>query len=320
MANWVMVANPGSTPVYYEITVGGEDPGEGSKGIIAAGQSTWPAFPGVMGGPVEVRTWTDDTKAQEAKVMASQRVLSGSGLAFNEMPGIPREELSDHYIWTWYDAVGSSGQDWVMLANPNPTPLYYEITIGGEDPGDGSKGWLEPGNYVFPTFADKSGGPVEVRAWADESKGAPANMIASQRIVWGPSFGETPGYPYRSLASEYHWTWYDQNSAGSQNWVMVSNPSDQPLYFEVTMGGADPDPAGDSDQGTVQSGMSAFPAFPGKIGGPIQVRAWQLNPDGSPNKSLPADVMASQRVLWNGYFNEVVGAVLNDTIWQVPSF
>lgn len=339
-ANWIMIANPNPVSadpaditgsIYYEITVAGEDPdpdGDSDRGVIAPGKSAMPAFPGVKGGPVEVKAYTDSGKTTPAKVMASQRVLSGYGTAFNEMPGIPAEDLTDHYIWTWYDAVGSSGKNWVMMANPNPAnadpadtegSIYFEITIAGQDPdptGDSDRGTINAGDFVYPTFAGKSGGPLEVRAWTDESKTTPASLIASQRVIWGPSFGETPGYPSRDLASDYHWTWYDQQTPGSLNWVLVANPNPAnadpadttgSIYYEITIGGTDPNPS--TSKGILLPGQNVIPTFAGQMGGPVEVRAWT-----DAGKTAPALVMASQRVLWNGHFNEVLGTVLDPPI------
>ncbi|MBI5869512.1 MAG: hypothetical protein HZB44_00935 [Actinobacteria bacterium] len=301
--NWILVANPGDADVYYEITIDGDDPGAGSKGIINPGKNVTPTFPDKRGGAVEVRAWTDDTKITPAKIIASQRVLSDYGKAFNEVPGIPAEELSDDYLWTWYDNVGSSGKDWVLIANPNDTQIYFEITVAGTDPGPGSKGFIDPGKNVAPTFPGAVGGPLEVRTWTDDTKSTPAKSIASQRVIWGPSFEEVPGFPVGTLTSNYHWTWYDQQSVGSTNWVLVANHNDASIYYEIIIGG---EPAGTGASGTILAGENATPIFPTRMGGPVEVRAWTDD-----TKVTPAKVMASQRVLWNGYFNEVLGTVLD---------
>ena len=121
-------------------------------------------------------------------------------------------------------------------------------------------------------------------------------------MVWGPSFGETPGYPFADLASDYHWTWYDSFSTGAENWVMLHNPNEQPVYYEITIGGGAPGPG---SSGTIQAGASIFSSFPDRIGGPVEVKAWT-----DETRTQPARVTASQRVLWNGHFNEVMGTVL----------
>ncbi|MHB8793725.1 MAG: M23 family metallopeptidase [Thermoleophilia bacterium] len=313
-ADWLMLANPGAQSVYYEITIEGADPGAGSSGTIAPGGLAAAAFHGVIGGPVEVQAWTGPDKVTPAQLMASQRVLSSGNVAFNEEPGIPAADLSDHYVWTWYDSVGTAGRDWLMLANTNAEPVYYEITINGEDPGAGSKGIMEPARLAYPSFSGKTGGPVEMRTWiseidgnGDQLRSTPAEVVASQRSIWGPSFEEVPGLPFESLASDYHWTWYDQASPGVLNWVMLSNPTDIPVYYEITFGGIC---AGAGSNGTLNPGGTAFPSFPARLGGPVEVKGWRTNPDGSPNWNQPAVFIASQRVLWNGFFNEMMGTVL----------
>jgi thermolysin len=308
MINWVLVANPNEAPVYFEITIHGAPAGQGSSGVIGPGESAIPTFASQMGGPVEVRAWTNSGKGTPAEVMASQRVLSNGGSAFNEIPGIPAEELSDSYMWTWYDNIG--GQNWVLVANTNPMTIYYQIELNGgcNLPGDlpadkaCETGSIAAGQNVTSMLAGKRGGPLEVRTWADVQHNTPAASIASQRMLWGPSFEEVPGYPTAALASDYHWTWYDQQTAGVTNWVLVANPNDTPVYYEITIGG---EPAGPGSSGTIQPGQNVIPTFDTRMGGPVEVRAWT-----DPGKGTPAEVMASQRVLWKGYFNEVLGTVL----------
>lgn len=306
-ANWVMVSNPGPTPVYYEVTIAGVIPvTAGSTGTIASGGNATPAFPGMMGGPVEVRAWTDSGKATPANVLASQRVLTNYSRAFNEVPGIPASELNSHYLWTWYDSIGAAGSNWIMIANPgdNPGSIYYKIKVGAtEEVACG--GPIAQNAYAYWSKANLRNGPVDLSTYSDASCTVAAHSIASQRVIWGPSFEEVPGYgdlfdyPYTST---YNWTWYDQQTPGSSNWVMVSNPTDQPVYYEITIAGLDP---GAGSKGIIQPGENAVPSFPNSMGGPVQVRAWDDD-----TKAQVATIMASQRVLWNGHFNEVLGTVL----------
>ncbi|MCL5883498.1 MAG: N-acetylmuramoyl-L-alanine amidase [Actinobacteria bacterium] len=293
--NWILVANPNASTVFYKIRIAGN---EYQRGTINPGSSVTPIFMGIMGGPVEVQAWSDGVDgAVPAKIMASQRVLSNGGSAFNEVPGIPVAELSDRYLWTWYDMQSAGARNWVLVANPNDSEIYYEITVAGHLT---SSGTVPAGNRVTPTFPGTMGGPVEVQAWTDSGKSAPANVIASQRVVWGPSFEEVPGYPVSQLNSSYVWTWYDQKTAGTTNWALVSNPNAFPVNYEIRIAGTL------FGSGTLQAGASATPTFPGTIGGPVEVKATTTCP--SPQ---PANILASQRVLWNGSFNEVTGTVLD---------
>jgi hypothetical protein len=97
-------------------------------------------------------------------------------------------------------------------------------------------------------------------------------------------------------ATNSNWTYYDQVSAGALNWVLVSNLNNYQIFAEIRIGGA---LVGEYDIGMNQN---AVPAFPGVKNGPVEVKAWTDS-----SRTTPAPVFASQRVLWNGYFNEIVG-------------
>ncbi len=275
--NWILVANPGTDhsgntqgTVTVAIKIAGQ---QVWSGTIKPGQNVNRTFPGVIGGPVEVTSTGGD-------VIASQRVLSNYGAAFNEVPGIPASSLSNDYLWTWYDNASPGYTDWVLVANPGSSAVTYQIKIAGAQVAQGS---LNPGQRITPTFPGKMAGPVEVIA--------SGNVITSQRVVAGPSFEEVPGYPKADLASDYNWTWYDNASAGATNWILVTNPGSGPVSYQISIGGAQ------VAHGTLSPGQRITPTFSGKMGGPVEVSASE-------------NVMASQRVTWNGYFNEVLGTVL----------
>ncbi len=287
-SDWVLVSNPGQDhngnpqgTVSATVKIGGAAVWSGA---IAPGGRVTPTFPGRMGGPVEVISSGGD-------VLASQRVLSNYGTAFNEVPGIPAAELSDRYFWTWYDMQSAGAKDWVLVANPNSTAVTAHIWIAGHQ----WNGTIGPGQHVTPTFPGLIGGPVEV--WTDGG----AKVIATQRSIFGPSFEEVPGLAastsgnYYALASDYNWTWYDQRSPGMTNWVLVANPGwkqdgspQGTVTATVKIGGV---PVW---SGTIAPGANKTPTFAGKMGGPVEV-------------SANGNVIASQRVLYNGYFNEVLG-------------
>ncbi|RJQ44012.1 MAG: hypothetical protein C4534_07190 [Gaiellales bacterium] len=86
--------------------------------------------------------------------------------------------------------------------------------------------------------------------------------------------------------------------------MLVSNPNEDPIYVEIRVKGQQ------RWQGTIEPLYNVTPTFPGVMGGPVEVRAWisETDPQSGQQKKLePALVFASQRVLWNGYFNEIVG-------------
>ncbi len=345
-ANWILAANPSETEtVRAEVYIAGEkqqnrlDPARSDYGQyyfeIAPGDNVTPTFPGKQGGPVEVKAYVAggdwNNAADRRDVIASQRVLSGHGSAFNEAVGVPAGELSDHYLWTWYD--DKYGRNWMLIANTESEQVTYRVEVAGgcnadgtpsSDPGtacyqgtlapQGSDGDIHTFRFSEEGVSGLANGPVELTAWksADHS---PAKVIASQRIVFGPSFGETMGYPASALTGHYLWTWYDQQTAGMRNWVLVANPpaASGDLYYEIWVAGqklcdesdcpaATP---GSWSGGPLAPGANVTPTFDQVIGGPVEVRTFADSAH-----TTPADAIASQRVLYYGYFNEVVGSGL----------
>jgi hypothetical protein len=145
-------------------------------------------------------------------------------------------------------------------------------------------------------------GPVKVVGCSNPEVpcNSPANIYASQIIIYNLSYGEIAGTPLSDLQATANWTWYDMQTPGSQNWVLVANVQAVPIHYEITGPGINPATTPGAS-GNLAVGANATPVFPGEIGGPLQVKAWIQG------TSTPIPVMASQRVLWNGYFNEVVG-------------
>jgi hypothetical protein len=292
--NWVLISNPNSYQINYNVKIAGSVV---DTGVIPVNGRVIPTFPGVIGGPVEVNGWNDF--GNPVYIMASQRVLSNDDTAFNEQPGLPATALTDHYVWTWYDMTSTGARNWVLVANPPgaASPIYFEIWIAGAKVMDG--GPIAAGGNETPIFPGNIGGPVEVKSFSDAAHTLTANSIASQRIIWGPSFGEVVGADYSALGSSYDWTWYDEVSAGSRNWVLVANPVDAAaaIYYEIWIAGVKV-----KDGGPIAPGSNETPTFPGTLGGPVEVKSFS-----DAIHSIGADSIASQRVLWNGYFNEVWG-------------
>ncbi|MCL5883283.1 MAG: hypothetical protein M1539_04825 [Actinobacteria bacterium] len=308
--DWILISNPNSYQIHYNVRIAGVD--RLIDGIIPAGSKATPTFPGVMGGPVQVDARNDS--GDPAFIMASERVLTNDGMAFNEVPGTPQALLANDYLWTWYDMGSEGARNWVLIANPSTkpdnspsSPVWYEIWIGGHIAGQG--GPIAPGaneNRVFPGTMD---GPVEVKTFLDAGHTPPASsqdapVIVSQRSTWGPSFEEVPGKSKSSLNYYYDWTWYDQQSPGARNWVLIGTTPGEADSVTVEVSFTDKDtglPVILSHDITPPE-KRWIPTFDGKMGGPVHVKAYKQGTPGTTKK-----VIASQRVIWNGYFNEVLG-------------
>ncbi|MCL4474266.1 MAG: hypothetical protein M1455_10070 [Actinobacteria bacterium] len=213
------------------------------------------------------------------------------------MPGIPKWQLSPGWFWTWYDNNSLGASDWICIGNPNAQSTYVVVLVGKEIV---YEGYLQA-NSTVPVQVPRGnaagmGGPVAAISCSDSScANLGENIYATQRVVWGPSFSEISGYG--DFKSNANWTWYDNASPGSGNWVLLSNlNSDQSIYAEVKIAGIV------RWSGNIPVFSNVTPTFPGIMAGPVEVNAWKDS-----SRSTPTEIFASQRVLWNGYFNELVG-------------
>ncbi|MBI5870383.1 MAG: PD40 domain-containing protein [Actinobacteria bacterium] len=322
-SEWVLVANPAENGEAVEVDISIRNVEDINKipvpdiyvnrHVIQPGDTWTPTWP-YSGGPVEVKAYrvggSPNNSADARKVVASERILMGD--SFNEMAGIAASKLSNEYEWPWYDS--QNANDLVIVGNPNSEPVYLFLYLHGQLMA--SSDGVPSGTTIWWDSSPQKlmDGPIEVKACFDTTEAcySPANIYTSQIVIYGPSYEETAGVPLNSLKPTANWTWYDEKSAGSLNWVLVANPNASAIYYEISVPGkldpANPaDPYYSTNHGVLAPGQRVTPRFPGIIGGPVQVRAWQWN--GS-SKENPANVLASQRVLWKGYFNELVGAGL----------
>jgi len=205
--------------------------------------------------------------------------------------------LARDYYWTWYDNVYM--KNWVLMGNPSGAPesLVFDLSVGGQTQDLApfsftgfATGEVPAGMTLTPRFRDLMGGPVK----ATSSTGGTA--IVSQRSLMGDSLEEVLGVDSGKLSSNFFWTWYDQQSPGYRNWVLIANNGSIPVTYQVKVAGAVM-PVSAANPGIIPAGGRVTPTFPDKMDGPVEVTA-------------SGPVMVSQRVTWNGYFNEVLGTVL----------
>lgn len=150
------------------------------------------------------------------------------------------------------------------------------------------------------------GGPVKVTA---DNPG-----LVSERSLFGNSFEEIWSTPDDKLDSQYWWPLYDGYSAGMKNWILVSNPGEcgsgpesHTIQVKVIIH-IPPEYGGDiTELHNLAEGETWTPQFPGVKGGPVEVQAWMNGPFDHYDPAYGCDVIASQRVLFNGAFNEMPG-------------
>lgn len=172
LRTWVLIANPGGSPVSVQIIIGGV-----SRGIfnVPANGIITPVFPGTMGGPVRVRSLGGQP------IIASERSTYGN--SFEEVQGAAVNALPTTSWFTWYDQVSAGLRTWVLMSNPGPTATSAHVYVG----------WRHFGPYNLPAgggvqainLPGVMGGPVRVTA------GQP--ILASERTVYNASFNEITG-------------------------------------------------------------------------------------------------------------------------------
>jgi len=190
-----------------------------------------------------------------------------------------------------------------------------EVWIGGQRMSNSATGdqyfKVPAGGTITPTFPGMLAGPVEIKGYEASTynpaaPGSPnMSFYTTQRALFGASFEEIAGFGVGRLAPVYHFSWYDQKSPGSTNWVLIANPGRGEAKAEVWIAGVKKTTL------SIAPGTSQTPTFPDIMNGPVEVRGYDsatYNPD---NPGVPNyNIFVSQRVLWNGHFNEVEGIVL----------
>lgn len=163
-----------------------------------------------------------------------------------------------------------------------------DVTIADAPAGSYDVGTLSTVNDDYFNIVD---GPVKVVSTTGEE------VIPSQRAVYGSSFNEVMGYPANKFATEYWFPWYDD--LYMKTWILVGNPSNtQTAYVDIYIGGV----KRNSSPYAIAAGDRVTPRFSGVVDGPVQVVS--VSGTGTPS---PIDIFASERVLYAGSFNEVMG-------------
>ncbi|RJQ46973.1 MAG: hypothetical protein C4534_01925 [Gaiellales bacterium] len=266
--DWIIIDNRGMETARVRLTIGSSvvrDPLHPERDyweVPAAGVIT-PAAPGVTGGPVKVES------LDSQPIMASQRVLYRD--SFSEIAGIPAEDLSDTWIFSWYDQRSAGMKNWVLVANMGSQPADVEIRIGGSlvaayTAAEGTA--IQPGQRVTPSFPGLMDGPVEVRS----VNGQP--LIASQRVIFRESFNETIGDPTAGN-SQYLFPWYDSSRANGMygDWLLITNRDSAPADVDVYISGQLKASYREANGNAIPAGGQVTPAFAGVTGGPVEVRS-----------------------------------------------
>ena len=275
--DWILVNNQGSVDANVEIYIGGA-----LKGVytVPAGGQITPDFPNTTDGPVKV------TSTNGQPLIVSQRVLYLD--SFNEVLGMPESKLSTEYHFTWYDSRPENNMrgNWILIGNQDAGDAIVDVYIGQELMGSYT---IPEGGYVTQQYAGVMDGPVRVVCTNGN------RLIVSQRILYLGSFEEVQGMVDTDFGTDLWFTWYDSLPANGMNgnWVLVANRGAEAAVVEIYIDSAL------REQVTIPVGGNIPLSFAGTIGGPVRV----VSTNGQP-------LLATQRVLYKGSFNEIGGMQL----------
>ncbi|MBI5871266.1 MAG: hypothetical protein HZB44_10010 [Actinobacteria bacterium] len=279
--DWILMANPtgGISTARASALVGGMTYAD--RDLPVGSPAETPAFPGVMGGPVQVST--------TQPLISSQRVIYKN--SFNEIPAVPDNTLESAYYFTWYDSNPAGGVkgDWILIGNQGNTNAIVDVYIAGVLKGTYN---IPVGGRVTPSYPDTTDGPVRVVSTNMQP------LIVSQRVLYKDSFNEVLGVPESKLSSEYVFTWYDNKPENSMrgNWVIIGNMDTGDAAVDVYIGGTL------MGSYVVPEGGRATPSYPDVMDGPVRV----VSTNGK-------KLIVSQRMLFKDSFEEFQGLTPTDS-------
>jgi hypothetical protein len=271
-------------------------------------------------------TWFDDGSDEEPFIdyrINSDYPGTSNTVAFKSA----MQSLYDRsYFMNWYDNVG--GTNWMLAANPGPVnggaqAVTSHLSVASS-PRDDWPSEIADNTTNITSFASLSGGPVRLTTeQLDPASHTSSRAVVSQRTLWprlAPPYGNSleevtgrdyvslsepePSLHHKGLSGHNYFPWYDHQSQGMQDWLVISNMNPFEIYYEIRFPGVTCAVSGAC--GTIAAGGSAYPTFPGRAGGPVEIQTWvsDINPSTQQQQKLaPAFSVPSQRVLFN-YYND----------------
>jgi hypothetical protein len=173
-------------------------------------------------------------------------------------------------------------QDFDATFFQSSTCKNLDETIGGSLAGSY---YVYSGQVNTSSYAGIQNGPVKISSRYSTS------LFTSQRVISGSSFNELMGYPNNQLTTEYWFPWYD--NVTMDTWILVANPSTSSANVSIYIGSA-------KYNYTIPAGGKITPRYSGVQNGLVRV----ISTNG-------VKILASERAVYNGSFNEVMGYPAN---------
>ncbi|MEO7837913.1 MAG: hypothetical protein ABIU06_01000 [Anaerolineales bacterium] len=215
--------NVGTVNTTVTVTIAGVIKGSYN---LAPNASQRVSYAGLNAGPVKI------TSSGNVPIIASLRVAYFNGTAwtsFSEMMGLPSGQLTNGYIFPWYNNLDLNSQ--LRFANVGTVNTTVTVTIGGVVRGSYTLIPNESKRVNYPAL-DK--GPVKITS----SSNVP--IIASMRVAYfdgsaWTDFSEMMGLPSSSLSTHYSFPRYNNINLNSQ--LRFGNAGNTTTTVTVTIGG-----------------------------------------------------------------------------------
>jgi hypothetical protein len=252
-----------------------------------------PQVTGVMALAASVTPYFDTQMAQQLLAATSRDIgVSGKDAQFgyglldaaaliNKLPADVASFQTSHYF-TWNDTKNGNSA-WTLVSNPGSQSTYARVNIANQSD---KLYYLEPNNNAVPQISNIQAGPITVQTQNGDT------IFTTQRVLYNGSFNEYAGISANTLTNKYYFTWNDTKN-GNSAWTLVGNPSTS-TTANVTIKIAGQTVGSQA----VAPGQNWTPMFANIQAGPVVVESDQ-------------PIFATQRVLYNGSFNEFPGIPAN---------
>jgi hypothetical protein len=216
---------------------------------------------------------------------ASQRVIWG--VSYSEMMGLPAEQLTDEYLFPYYNNVAMDSQ--LRVSNLGGVPTTITVTLAGQQIDSYT---LDAGGATRKNYPGKNSGPLRVTSSATD-------ILTTIRVLYGgKSYSELMGYPADLLTNEYLFPYYNNVAMDSQ--LRVSNLGGVPTVIRVYLG------TQKIDEYTLGAGGATRKNYGGYNSGPLRVTSSATN------------ILTTIRVLYASSLSELMGFPANQlaqTYW-----
>jgi len=174
---------------------------------IESGNSTRPSYTGVNSGPVKIVNTTGDS------MIATERLawkVNGTYLSYAEMMGLPASQVTNHYIFPWYNN-GTMNTE-LRVGNIGTANTTITVKIAGAVVETFHLNQNESARKYYPGV---NNGPMEV------SSSGNVDIITTHRFAWYAnnmytSITEMLGLPFGQLTDAYVFSWYNNGTMDTQ--------------------------------------------------------------------------------------------------------